>query len=119
MKYRKLRIAWSVGWGLACVLLIVLWVRSYWRVDAAYVAHSHCVVATLGTLYIDAGVSAPKASRGTIMDRRRFAGLCGNMIRRSLCRNSEQGSQSGDLCWSSPHAPRFPGCLVATPFAHF
>jgi hypothetical protein len=29
MKYRKLRIAWSVGWGIACVLLIVLWVRSY------------------------------------------------------------------------------------------
>jgi hypothetical protein len=33
MRYRKLRIAWSVGWGLACVLLIVLWVRSYWWVD--------------------------------------------------------------------------------------
>ncbi len=30
MRYRKLRIAWSVGWGLAAVLLIVLWVRSYW-----------------------------------------------------------------------------------------
>jgi hypothetical protein len=29
MRYRKLRIAWSVGWGLAAVLLIVLWVRSY------------------------------------------------------------------------------------------
>ena len=32
MKYRKLRIAWSVGCGFACVLLIALWVRSYaWR----------------------------------------------------------------------------------------
>jgi hypothetical protein len=29
MKLRKLRIAWSVFWGLACVLLVVLWVRSY------------------------------------------------------------------------------------------
>jgi hypothetical protein len=29
MRFRKLRIAWSVFWGLACVLLIVLWVRSY------------------------------------------------------------------------------------------
>ena len=29
MKFRKLRIAWSVGWGIACVLLVVLWVRSY------------------------------------------------------------------------------------------
>jgi hypothetical protein len=31
MKFRKLRIAWSVFWGVAIVLLIVLWVRSYWR----------------------------------------------------------------------------------------
>ena len=29
MKYRKLRIAWSIGCGMLCLLLIVLWVRSY------------------------------------------------------------------------------------------
>src|SRR5688572_3500355 len=29
MKHRKLRIAWSVGWGVLCVLLVVLWARSY------------------------------------------------------------------------------------------
>jgi hypothetical protein len=29
MRFRKLRIAWSVVWGLAAVLLIILWVRSY------------------------------------------------------------------------------------------
>jgi hypothetical protein len=33
MRFRKLRIAWSVAWGLAAVSLIVLWVRSYWIVD--------------------------------------------------------------------------------------
>src|SRR6476659_10578089 len=33
MRYRKLRIAWSAFWGLACVLLIALWVRSYWWCD--------------------------------------------------------------------------------------
>jgi hypothetical protein len=33
MKYRKLRIAWSVGCGILCVLLIALWVRSYWYRD--------------------------------------------------------------------------------------
>jgi hypothetical protein len=33
MRFRKLRIAWSVFWGLACVLLIVLWVRSYFHGD--------------------------------------------------------------------------------------
>src|SRR3954451_23134347 len=30
MRFRKLRIAWSIFWGLACVVLIMLWVRSYW-----------------------------------------------------------------------------------------
>jgi hypothetical protein len=34
MKYRKLRIAWSVGCGILCLLLIVLWVRSCWWVEA-------------------------------------------------------------------------------------
>jgi hypothetical protein len=33
MKYRKLRIAWSVGCGIVCLLLIALWVRSYWWSD--------------------------------------------------------------------------------------
>src|SRR6185369_8713105 len=33
MRYRKLRIAWSTLWGLVAVLLCILWVRSYWRVD--------------------------------------------------------------------------------------
>ncbi len=30
VRFRKLRIAWSAGCGIACVLLIALWVRSYW-----------------------------------------------------------------------------------------
>jgi hypothetical protein len=34
MKFRKLRIAWSVFWGVACLLLIVLCVRSLNRIDA-------------------------------------------------------------------------------------
>src|SRR5262245_30689143 len=33
MKYRKLRIAWSVAWGVVAVVLCVLWVRSYWSID--------------------------------------------------------------------------------------
>jgi hypothetical protein len=31
MKYRKLRIAWSVGWGVLAVAVCVLWVKSYWQ----------------------------------------------------------------------------------------
>ena len=37
MKYRKLRIAWSAVCGIVCLLLIVLWVRSYWWRDYAYI----------------------------------------------------------------------------------
>ena len=33
MRFRKLRIAWSVFWSVAAVLLIVLWVRSYSTID--------------------------------------------------------------------------------------
>jgi hypothetical protein len=33
MKFRKLRIIWTVFCGIACVLLLVLWVRSYWWID--------------------------------------------------------------------------------------
>jgi hypothetical protein len=29
MRFRKLQIAWSLGCGIACVLLIVLWAQSY------------------------------------------------------------------------------------------
>jgi hypothetical protein len=34
MRFRKLRIVWSVGWGIAAVLLVMLWVRSYYTHDA-------------------------------------------------------------------------------------
>src|SRR5687768_3098576 len=32
--FRGLRIAWSVAFGTLCVLLVVLWVRSYWRSES-------------------------------------------------------------------------------------
>ena len=32
-RHRKLRIAWSVGWGIVAVLVCMLWVRSYKRTD--------------------------------------------------------------------------------------
>jgi hypothetical protein len=34
MRFRKLRIAWSVGWGVVAVLLCLLWMRSYWLSDS-------------------------------------------------------------------------------------
>jgi hypothetical protein len=40
MRYRKLRIAFSVFCGLACVLLIVPWLRSYWWNDSVKINQS-------------------------------------------------------------------------------
>jgi hypothetical protein len=40
MKYRKLRIAWSVFWGLAALLLLASWARSYWYYDYVNYRHS-------------------------------------------------------------------------------
>jgi hypothetical protein len=36
MRFRKLRITWTAICGIACVLLLVLWVRSYWHRDYLY-----------------------------------------------------------------------------------
>ena len=36
MKYHKLRIAWTVTWGVVAVLLCVLWVRSYSSYEVCY-----------------------------------------------------------------------------------
>jgi hypothetical protein len=44
MKYRKMRIAWSVAWGVVAVLLCVLWVRSYWRLDRWGANRGNCFV---------------------------------------------------------------------------
>jgi hypothetical protein len=33
MRFRKLRIAWSVVWGIVCLLLLLLWERSLLSVD--------------------------------------------------------------------------------------
>ena len=37
VKFRKLRIAWSVFWGSLCLLMIAWWIRSYWWQDGGFV----------------------------------------------------------------------------------
>ena len=54
MRFRKLRIAWSVFWGLAAVLLIVLWVRSYLWMDSTTML-GHDFTSWWGQLFIDEG----------------------------------------------------------------
>ena len=36
IRFRSLQIAFSAFCGLMCILLIVLWVRSYWSADQVY-----------------------------------------------------------------------------------
>src|SRR6476660_4929266 len=62
MRFRKLRIAWSVMCAIACVLLIVMWVRSYSHRDTFE--------------KIDAlGITVCSIQRGTLM----FARMLGNV----------------------------------------
>jgi hypothetical protein len=62
MRFRKLRIAWSVVCGIACVLLIGLWVRSYYVCDSVHVP-------TWGSMRVGAlrGIISIAASRETSM----------------------------------------------------
>jgi len=51
MRYRKLRIAWSVMFGIACVLLIALWVRSYWLYDWLYLVEGQGLMSMRGNVH--------------------------------------------------------------------
>jgi hypothetical protein len=52
MRFRKLRIAWSVVCSIVCVLLIVLWVRSYWIEDSIErISFSQGVISSLQSTY--------------------------------------------------------------------
>ncbi len=50
MRFRELRIAFSALCGISCVLLIVLWVRSYWWSDGVKVYHAPQRMAQLKSL---------------------------------------------------------------------
>jgi hypothetical protein len=55
MRFRKLRIAWSVLWGVAAVLFIALWVRSYRWVEHVYYETPNAIFgvdSTRGTTWI-------------------------------------------------------------------
>src|SRR6187431_2373803 len=64
MRFRQLRIAWSVVWGVAAVLLIVLWVRSYWWIDG--------VSGNRGSHYICTDVHSGRASMARIVPTGQF-----------------------------------------------
>ena len=49
MRFRKLRIAWSVMWGLIAVLLCMLWLRSYEWNDIVFMTSTTSVTTTFGS----------------------------------------------------------------------
>jgi hypothetical protein len=46
MRFRKLRIVWSVGCGAVAALIVVLWIRSYWYWDELYnpISNKHLII---------------------------------------------------------------------------
>jgi len=53
MRFRKLRIAWSVAWSVIVVPLCVLWVRSYWLIDNAAASSSYILSSMNGRLFVN------------------------------------------------------------------
>lgn len=59
---RGLRIAWTAVFGILCVLLILLWVRSYWSVDyvdTSKALHNWHVASRKGEILISESYSPP------------------------------------------------------------
>src|SRR3954447_22406762 len=66
-KFRKLRIAWSVSWGLSCVLLVVLWVRSHFVIEGVGRA-SQTPIETSGFIFMsDNGTSCLLVTRRLLL----------------------------------------------------
>ncbi len=77
MRFRKLRIAWTVICGIACMLLIALWARSYWWADFVQPWRAHSVVSVQGTLFVDKKIvletSSTNIPAGLVETNRFFA----------------------------------------------
>jgi hypothetical protein len=62
MKFRKLRIAWSAVCGVLCLLLIVLWVRSYPQIDTLDNLYGYRIDVKQGKLVLGERVQPPIGS---------------------------------------------------------
>src|SRR5262245_2172819 len=68
MRFRKLRIAWSLAWGVTAVLLIGLWIRSYWRNDIVSRVDKNSVITTYGSNWGSAYRSQMKMPSGAQLE---------------------------------------------------
>jgi hypothetical protein len=59
MKHRKLRIAWSVAWGLAVMFVVVLWVRGYKQAHILDNPHGYKIDVKQGTLIVRERIEPP------------------------------------------------------------
>lgn len=50
MKYRKLRIVWSVAWGLAAAFVLLLWIRSFSSRDSLFLPYSNSQVVRVSSI---------------------------------------------------------------------
>jgi hypothetical protein len=66
MRFRKLRIAWSVVWGIPTVFLFLLWVRSYLWMDRALNLWGHDLASVHGQIVVDDQIGL--ANRTEIME---------------------------------------------------
>jgi hypothetical protein len=118
MRFRKLRIAWSVFWGLACVLLVVLWVRSYWywdgacdHIDGTHGLELHSLRGKTCVRYVTQ-IRPPDPERGW---------YCGSdLISEYEAKSKEQARLPGSLIWEFEGAMPYlslPHSLYALVFA--
>lgn len=67
MRLRKLRIAWSVFFGVLCVLVIALWMRSYWYRDlvtySSPTGHRVAIGSNRGNVYLIHRIWQPDAGQ--------------------------------------------------------
>lgn len=64
--FKVLRIAWSVVWGVACVLLCVLWVRSYSHDDLLFIRHDSTKSTWLGVVQTSETTSVLHSEIGVV-----------------------------------------------------
>jgi len=117
MRFRKLRIAWSVVSGTICVLLIAFWVRSYvWR-DACYLGSHVFISSCYGQISFD--VAFPPHSLG--QNWRYWRGPAGSTVsenskREFAVRNLQMFSFRS---FRSFQPSCFPHWSIVVPFAAF